>query len=93
MTLTIHSQRYAKIKKAAAAQWGDIDSAGGEGEGKTPVKRGAKKAAGEKKSASGKRKAKKDAEEDGNEDQQDDQESPSKKVKTEKTGGESEDEV
>lgn len=80
-------QKYMKHKKAANTQWVDIETTGREGDGKTPVKRGAgKKAAGKKKSASasGKRKAKKDA--DDEEDQQDVEESPSKLIKAERRG-------
>lgn len=79
-----------KLKKAAGAQWGDVEVEGGEG--KTPVKRGGgKKATGEMKTGSAKRKAKKDVDE-GGEAKDGGEESPPKKAKVEKSG-ESEDEV
>ncbi|KAF2171122.1 hypothetical protein M409DRAFT_19093 [Zasmidium cellare ATCC 36951] len=83
-------QKYMKLKKAAGAQWGNVEVDGGEG--KTPVKRGGgKKAAGETKTGSAKRKAKKDVDE-GGEPEENSEESPSKKVKVERSG-ENEDEV
>ncbi|KAK4501811.1 hypothetical protein PRZ48_007620 [Zasmidium cellare] len=74
-------QKYMKMKKAAGAQWGEVEI----GKGETPVKKGGKKAAGENKST-GKRKSKKDVEDAEGDDAE---ESPSKKVKAEneKSGG------